>query len=48
MVKTKQNKHYEIHELTCDKCGKVIVSLNESQADYNMKAHKLTCKGVKK
>lgn len=45
MVKTKQTKNYEIHELVCPKCGKVIVALNEAQADYNMKAHKITCKG---
>jgi len=37
----------EIYELTCEKCGKVIKSLSESQADYNMKAHKITCKGIK-
>lgn len=47
MVKTKQTKNYEVHELTCEKCGKVIVALNEAQADYNMKAHKITCKGSK-
>lgn len=38
----------EIHELTCPKCGKLITSLYESQADYNMKAHMITCKGAKK
>ena len=39
---------YEVYELTCKKCGKVIRSLSENQADYNMKAHELTCKGEKK
>jgi hypothetical protein len=48
MVKQKRAKDYEIHELTCPKCGKIIVSLSEAQADYNMKAHAITCKGVKK
>lgn len=38
---------YEIYELTCEKCNKKIVSLSENQANYNMKAHKLTCKGKK-
>jgi len=43
-----KKKDYEVYELTCKKCGKVIRSLSENQADYNMKAHELTCKGEKK
>lgn len=37
----------EIYELTCDKCGKVIKSLSENQANQNMKVHKLSCDGEK-
>jgi hypothetical protein len=28
----------------CQYCGKEITSLYEKQADYNLKAHELTCK----
>jgi len=27
----------------CQYCGKEIISLYESQADYNLKAHELAC-----
>jgi len=39
MVETKDN---EIYELKCEICGKVIRSLSENQADYNMKSHMIT------
>lgn len=32
----------EIYELTCEVCGKIIKSLSENQATFNMKQHKLT------
>lgn len=47
MAKTKKAKDYEVYDLTCEKCGKRIISLSEAQADYNMKAHKITCKEKK-
>lgn len=28
----------------CDICGKIITSLNENQAQYNLDSHKLTHK----
>ena len=31
----------EIYELTCEVCGKIIKSLSENQANFNMKQHKL-------
>jgi len=43
MVKAKD---YKVYTLKCE-CGKVIVSLSEAQADYNMKVHKINCKGNK-
>jgi len=38
----KMSGNTEIYELTCGKCGKVIKSLSENQANFNMKQHKLT------
>lgn len=37
------NKINEIYELTCERCGKKIISLNENQANQNMKVHKIKC-----
>ena len=42
-----QNNLREVYELKCEICGKVVTSLNENQADYNMKAHKLSHKRKK-
>lgn len=39
-----ENKKNKIYKLTCPICKKKIVSLSENQADYNMKAHRLTHK----
>ncbi len=35
-------KIQEVHELKCNICGKLIIAINEGQADYNMKQHKLS------
>ena len=45
MVKAKD---YEVFIKVCKKCGKRIISLSEDQADYNLRAHEITCKGAKK
>lgn len=33
-----------IHKRKCQYCGKEIESLYEKQADYNLKAHEISCK----
>jgi len=32
-------KDKEVYELKCKICGKIIKSLSENQADYNLKIH---------
>lgn len=38
----------KIITLKCQYCGKKIESLYEKQAEYNLKAHEISCKENKK
>ena len=33
----------KIYKKKCDICGKEIISLSESQCEYNYNAHRLSC-----
>ena len=42
-IKKEKKEITESIKLTCKYCGKVIESLYEKQAEYNLKAHEISC-----